>query len=467
MKRLKKDEFNYEHSYVRKASVTPSDPRHYMVAQGNDKWENMRYCLEKHMGFFKFTLPMKVVQNSYLTAVYQYSVSGAPPGTPLTSKTQVYGGDILVVTRLPQPKHLHAYIPAKYWSDLGDVPDQSADVTEQSGEAETKSSDCLQLTEEEKLEALLQQQSTADVSHGSAPFLPPIVVRMLKQKIQHPTDYASLTTPHPLFVCQYCSAQGKHFHSLCPYVETDARQNTAELITKVRRIVGIPKSRLRPATPEEVTLGQYYLNENNDKVVVLPLSQQESQPTSPPPKLQSQPPLSQPAAAKRKEEPLELPIIVLDEAEYEAQLRFDFEDFIEEQDKRERLLEAQFYEKHPELRKKKNQICTHYYRGMCHKGKLECEFLHSGDETYIAICQFFVNDQCTDANCMFRHPDKQLFNNECNAFKRGFCEKGRLCKYKHVKYVHPSDSPDLEPDTVKLMVSALMQRLVLSKRKRQ
>lgn len=434
MKRLKSGEFSYENSYVRPVSLTSSDPKHYMAVAGNDKWENVRYCLEKQMGCFKFTLPAKVVQNSYLTAVYQYSITGMAAGSPVTSKTQVYAGDIIVVTRLPQPKHLHAYIPAKYWSDLGDTTSSISDpspTVEQSAPQ----------TEEEKLEALLQQSS--DMSATS--FLPPVVVRLLRQRIQHPTDYATLTTPHPLFVCQYCSAQGKHFHTLCPYTETDARQNTTELVSKVRRIVGIPKSRLRSATDKEISMGQYYLNENNEKVVILEKVEQEAAST---PKV------------KQKKQPKKIfqnnyQVIILNEEEYEAQLQFDFEDYIEEQDRLEKEREDKFYESHPELRKKKNQICTHYYRGMCHKGKLECEFLHSGDENYIAICQFYVNDQCTEVNCMFRHPPKHVFNNTCNAYNRGFCEKGSLCKYKHVKYKHPSDNPDLDPDVCKAMVLTL------------
>lgn len=441
MKRLKSGEFSYENSYVRQVSLTSSDPKHYMAVAGNDKWENVRYCLEKQMGCFKFTLPTKVVQNSYLTGVYQYSITGLPAGTSVTSKTQVYAGDIITVSRLPQPKHLHAYIPPKYWSDLGDTTSTSAGASSQENEDVEREE--VALTEEEKLEALFQKSS--DMAATS--FLPPIVVRLLKQRIQHPTDYATLTTPHPLFVCQYCSAQGKHFHTLCPYTETDARQNTTELVTKVRRIVGIPKSRLRYATEEEISLGQYYLNENNERVVILEKKEQET--TKDVPKM----PSKKKPTVKLNQHTVQL--IVLNEEEYEAQLQFDFEDYIEEQDRLEKEREDKFYESHPELRKKKNQICTHYYRGMCHKGKLECEFLHSGDENYIAICQFYVNDQCTEVNCMFRHPPKHVFNNTCNAFKRGFCEKGSSCKYKHVKYKHPSDNPDLDPDVCKAMVLTL------------
>lgn len=452
MKRLKSDQFLYENSYVRPVSVTSSDPKNYTALVGNDKWENMRYCLEKHMGCFKFTLPMKVTQNSYLSAVYQYSVTGLPPGTPVTSKTQVYSGDIIIITRLPQPKHLHAYIPSKYWSDLGDMPeDKAVDV-----DMDTTLSENKDLSEAEKLYAFLTQQNTLSSGQADVAFLPPIVVRLLKQRIQHPTDYATLTTPHPLFVCQYCGNQGKHFHTLCPFTETDARQSTTELVTKVRRIVGIPKSRLRSATEEEVATGNYYLNENNEKVVVLEKAKVE--------KLDA---THSPSKKRKLVDEFMLPgptlTLVTSQTEYEAQLQFDFEPFVEEQDRLEQDKEAQFYEQYPELKKKKNQICTHYYRGMCHKGKLECEFMHSGDESYIAICQFYINDQCTEANCMFRHPPKHVFNNICNAYRRGFCEKGALCKYKHIKYMHPCDNLDLDNALCKMMVSALATRRAYKK----
>jgi hypothetical protein len=464
MKKLGSNEFTYENSYIRPVSVTASNPKHYMAIPGNDKWENMRYCLEKQMGCFKFALPTKVVQNSYVSAVYQYSVIGVRPGTVVTSRTQVYGGDILIVTRHPQPKHLHAYIPPKYWSDLGvmsdapanTLPDGEGDdeedvaMTDAAEEGSSNAAD----TENAKLEALLQKITVQNDTTST--FLPPIVVRILRQHILHPTDYHTLTTPHPMFVCKYCGNQGKHFQTLCPFTETDAQQNSTELITKVRRVVGIPKSRLRAATEEEIALGQYYLNENSEKVVILHKHEESLKPPEPPQKEK----VKRTPQVTPQVTPNTVPqdLVVLDVEEYESRFRFNFEDYVEEKDRLEKEQEQAFYEKHPELKKKKNQICTHYYRGMCHKGKLECEFLHTGDENYIAICQFYVNDQCTESNCIFRHPPKHLFNNECNAYKRGFCDKGSLCKYKHIKYRHPSDNLDLPPDVCKAMVHALIYK---------
>lgn len=450
MKRLKSDQFSYGNTYVRNVSVTPSDPKHYVALQGNDKWENVRYCLERQMGCFKFALPMKVTQNSYLTAVYQYSIIGVPPGTPVTSKTQIYGGDILIITRLPQPRHLHAYVPPKFWCDLGDVPTQDQQLLTSASPSEAHhqlDEQDQELTEEQKLEALCEQQEVLNTSGSAATFMPPVVIRILKQRIQHPTDYATLTTPHPLFVCQYCGNQGKHFHTLCPFIENDTRQNSNELVTKVRRILGIPKSRLRNATEEEVATGNYYLNENNEKVVVLDKREVQEEETKQAQKVDRGQFAPGPAIT-----------LLTRQDEYEQQLQFDFEDYVAEQDVLEKQREDKFYEQYPDLKKKKNQICTHYYRGMCHKGKLECEFMHSGDENYIAICQFYINDQCTEANCIFRHPPKHVFNNLCNAYKRGFCEKGSLCKYKHVKHLHPCDNPDLDAELCKAMVWALSTR---------
>jgi len=464
-----KTEFHADNCYVRFASVTPGNPGHYMAVPGNDKWENVRYVLERGVGCFKFALPMSVKQNSYLCATYQYSVTGVLAGTAVTSKTQVYAGDILTVTRHPFPKHLHPYVPPKYWSDLGDMPSTQAPADENNipnTQKENEEESAAPTTEEEKLERLLEGHRGGLEGHRGLEghqgpqdtrrtvFLPPIVVRLLKQHIQHPTDYATLTTPHPLFVCQYCDAQGKHFHTLCPYTETDARNNTTELLTKVRRIVGIPKSRLRAATPEEVASGNYYLNETNERVVVL--QTKEDVPVAEAPLKKKR------ALEKPKEEP---PRTVLDAQDlwamrdmeaYEAEYRFSFEDYVTELDRLEQQKEDEFYKSHPELKKKKNQICTHYFRGMCHKGKLECEFLHSGDENYMAICQFFVNGQCTDAHCIYRHPDTKSNNQECNAYKRGFCFKGRACRYKHVKFVKPSDNPELTPK-IRARMEAVLQ----------
>jgi hypothetical protein len=458
MKKLSKSEYRSDNCYLRFVSVTAVDPHHYMVLPANDKWENIRYLLEKSVGCFKFTLPTKVVQNAFVTAQYEYSVIGSPPGTVLTSKTQIYGGDILVITRHPQPKHLHAYIPAKYWSDLGDMGQTKESEPEKAAPATSlpdETNDNLG-SEEKKLERLLTQSGT-ESSVRDIVFLPPVVVRILRQHIMHPTDYATFTTPHPLFVCKYCGNQGKHFHNLCPFTATDVENYSTDLITKVRRIVGIPKSRLRLATQEEITLGQYYLNENDEKVVVLKQTVDVL--------VSDKKDLLTKTKRKREEEHphQELSsddlLAMMDMEEYESHYRFSFEDFIEEKEQLEQQKEDQFYEAHPHLKKKKNQICTHYYRGMCHKGKLECEFLHTGDETYIAICQFYVNNQCTDSQCIFRHPPKHLFHNECNAFNRGFCEKGPLCKYKHKKYRHPVENPNLDKQVCNLMTTIVEQKI--------
>jgi len=460
MKKLTVAEFTYENCYLRFQHNPAGNPAHYIVLPANDKWENIRYCLEKGSGCFKFILPSKVLQNSYVTAVYEYSMAGAVPGTVLTSKTQVYGGDMIVVKRHPQPDHLHAYVPAKYWCDLdpdGGVqepqvpPPSSAAAAAAAAGGETK--EMLLLNEEQKLHALLTGGRAAATGPDQV-FLPPVVVRIMKQHIQHPTDYATLTTPHPLFVCKYCHNTGKHFQALCPFVESNKRNQTAELLTKVRRITGIPKTRLRPATPEEIETGSYYLSDNNDKVVVLPLKEFEF-------RQQKEVPKKRKAAEREEQEkpdnrcgPLDLVFMAHQGMEeFENNYTFSFEEDLKRVDAKEEAEERAFYEQHPALKKKKNQICTHYFRGLCHKGKLECEFLHSGDVTYIAICQFFINGQCTVANCPYRHPAKNVFHNECNAYRRGFCPNGPACKYKHIKFIDPSQNERLTAAEVQLIQS--------------
>jgi hypothetical protein len=461
MKRLHKAEFSYENCYIRFQSASEQNPKHYLVAPANDKWENIRYCLEKSVGCFKFTLPQKVMQNSYFTAHYEFSVVGVPPGpgSVLTSKTQVYGGDILVLTRHPQPPYMHAYIPPKYWNDLGDY-DPTTGMEEYLQQEATASglqtqtqpqtqADAVKKNNEYNEEQLLQRllSQVSDTSFTVA--LPVIAIRMLRQHILHPSDYPTLCTPHPLFICKYCNTQGKHFQQLCPFIETNGHNNTQELVTKVRRIVGIPKSRLRAATEEEVALGQYYLSENNEKVVVLKKEHELAVE-----KIQT---VKEPKALVVRELTADDLWAMRDQEEYEQSFEFSFESYILEQDVLEEERDNAFYATHLELKKKKNQICTHYYRGMCHKGKLECEFLHTGDVNYIAICQFFVNGQCTMGdNCEFRHPPKHLFNNECNAYNRGFCDKGPTCKYKHVKYRQPNANTELAPADVSLMDLSLL-----------
>ena len=107
--------------------------------------------------------------------------------------------------------------------------------------------------------------------------------------------------------------------------------------------------------------------------------------------------------------------------DWEWNIRFDFEDELEEQ-----------WAKKPKTPrvKKKDTVCLYWMRGLCAKDDLDCEFMHKLDEDKLAMCQFGA--RCQNSDCIYRHYDLEV-RPECVKFRRGFCPKGPMCPDRHIK----------------------------------
>ena len=79
-------------------------------------------------------------------------------------------------------------------------------------------------------------------------------------------------------------------------------------------------------------------------------------------------------------------------------------------------------------------VCKHWLRSLCKKGDA-CEFLHELNESRMPVCWFFQKyGECVNGEeCPYQHIDLALQRPECPWYQRGFCHRGPLCKFKHVR----------------------------------
>lgn len=108
--------------------------------------------------------------------------------------------------------------------------------------------------------------------------------------------------------------------------------------------------------------------------------------------------------------------------------RFNFEDALERGDEERR---RQFADLAP--RRKIPQICIHWIRGLCQKNEYTCERHHTYDSSMLPVCQFFLKGECTNPDCIFRHPSGDLHKVFCVNYAYGFCPKGPKCTELHYK----------------------------------
>jgi len=109
-------------------------------------------------------------------------------------------------------------------------------------------------------------------------------------------------------------------------------------------------------------------------------------------------------------------------------LRFEFDDDVLQQETEEEALYRDLRPKH-----KKPVVCLHWLRGLCHKNGYTCDCYHVFDQRMLPICQFYIRGECTNGNCMFRHPTDEWDDVFCIAYARGFCARGESCTERHVK----------------------------------
>jgi hypothetical protein len=261
--------------------------------------------------------------------------------------------------------------------------------------------------------------------------------------LTHPSEYKYLgVTPIPPigYVCLGCNTLQKHFRSDCASDVQSSAQDGGKSLDKVQRPHGIPKSQLRKV--KECERGNAMKDDDGNYVMrvtkpsTISTKPMGGSPPPPPSKLEQtergvctdwfmadQFCITYARGRKRRRHVHD--VIVAEVFD------FDFERVLATQD--------QEVKKRKSNVKKHNTVCTHWLRGMCAQGSLECEFVHRMDQDLMPDCKFFKNGQCVNEDaCMFRHVAPVKVHHPCPRYVMGFCPQGPRCSLDHVKRVDPN-----------------------------
>lgn len=79
-------------------------------------------------------------------------------------------------------------------------------------------------------------------------------------------------------------------------------------------------------------------------------------------------------------------------------------------------------------------VCCYYLEDKCRKGSY-CEYLHERNQEKTPECRILKQKGfCPNPDCKFRHSVEDVREEkECIFYSAGFCPKGALCKFKHIK----------------------------------
>jgi hypothetical protein len=361
-------------------------------------WENVRYELEMKM--------LKANRRhmwAYFSAM-RYSdwetTHRFDPSLRLRAHTRLHGDECVVLFRKPFPQVL-----AKTGSFGGNVSVCGVYVPPR---FRVSLRDCV--TEEEKLAEIMSQNMN---------------VFLKKNELGHPNEYEydGITPVAPRdYTCKGCDATGKHFRADCDISEMP---EGGRGLDKVRRPHGIPKSQLR-----RVRKGEHadaMLDEGGNYVIRdTPVMRK----VGIAPNLDARDKTIQ-AVTTVVHTPRAHARVVADVPRVTA---FDFERALAVMDTQAQERDTVFYRANPCKRRKRESTCTHWLRGLCVKGPLDCDFVHDAGSQYMPVCKFFYNGQCSNEDeCVFRHVTRVVPVEPCPDFVHGFCPKGVTCGLGHVK----------------------------------
>ena len=218
----------------------------YYVIDGDCRWEDLRFRIEYDLGFFDIVPPTRAWQRAYLTGVYIFSSVPGKSGCALAREDVIYEGDVLRLSRHPQPSYMHAYIPQLWWDLLRDdallLRRRNAEAAREAHHARHMALAAAARKEEDKITHLQRavDNSAADSDREDSA----IIQRLQAMGVQHASEYVRVwdeskqTTvfqPHHWFRCEACGAKGTHFMANCP-----TRQGITTMCRKVVAIRGVP-----------------------------------------------------------------------------------------------------------------------------------------------------------------------------------------------------------------------------------
>jgi hypothetical protein len=380
-------------------------------------WENVRYELE-----IKRLQTTRRHMWTYFSAMYHEDWKQHrkfKPELGLSGNTRLRGGEEIVLFRKPFP---HA-LKSEHVSSRGVFTPPHFRISLDGCK-----------TEEDKLDAIMSQNMNVFVK---------------KNELNHPSEYTYIgVTPIPPidYVCHGCGAVEKHFRADCE-TSCESEGVAHRSLDKVRRPHGIPKSQLR-----RVEKGEYVdamKDDDGNYVIRNPvkkLQTTEYHESPKPHELVTSHDSSDPS-------PVEVDWMMADHFCVSRQryryrrtcfvedctpVSLDIEKSLGQLDEQVHQRETEFYNKYPSKRRKRNSTCTHWLRGLCVKGPLECEFMHNAAPEYMPVCKFYYNGECSNEDmCIFRHVEKVVPKKPCPDYVRGFCPRGGECDLGHIKRTEP------------------------------
>ena len=228
----------------------------YYAIGGDCRWEDLRFRIEYDLGFFDIVPPTRAWQRAYLTGVYIFSSVPGKCGRALAREDVVYEGDVLRLSRHPQPAYMHAYIPQLWWDLLRDDAllrrRRDAETARAAHHARHTALAAAARGEEEKiahLQRAVEHSSVAAAAADSDREDSAIIQRLQVMGVQHASEYARVWDeskqsivfqPHHWFRCDLCGAKGAHFMDNCPTRHGVSASATATLCRTVVAIKGVP-----------------------------------------------------------------------------------------------------------------------------------------------------------------------------------------------------------------------------------
>ena len=452
-------------------------------------WDDVRYLLEFHFGLHRANV--RPVHQSFLTgmllSVFQINGYIWDNDHRLMSMDHIHPDDAIVLCRKPMAAVLSRYVPFRFLPKTGaDIEGNSitrasiegnsitrasiegTSITRASieGTSITRSSNTHEMEETKDVVVAPKPETEDEMLQQimvSSPFEGTRVTKVQRKDTKkHPSDYEynELKQPRPAatYVCDECAVAGHHFRMDCHlYKDTYTKDGDAmKRPTKISVAHGIPKRFLQIVaandTPNSSVLRLSTGELVSDRRVEVPPDRHVEVP--PDRRVEVPPDRRVEFVSDRELLPdtrLQAQGTVMSKRKYDdmcGRLWFDFEDYVLDQEAKQKRAEDEFYVKNP--RKKLQSMCTHWLRGLCQK-EWSCEYLHKYNMDTMPICSFFLHSVCAKGDeCAFKHvlPPSTLTANACLDYALGFCARGGGCERQHLKRTTASRA-DFE-DNVKL-----------------
>lgn len=457
-------------------------------------WEDVRYMLELKCGLHGTSKCSRGFLSGMRRVDYKELQCEWDERKRLQASDVIRPGDAIVLVRRPLPRALRMYVPPRFDPDVV-AAKAKAVVAEQeralqlSVKQEELALKMTHMTEDERLLAVASgavdakelMPSTSAAKRDKAWVAAAAKAKM--QGMQHPDEYAfkddTWVRPVPPvdYACRACGELGAHFRVDCPRDTETVALAEQELGMTVRVDTAVDKIQLSHGIPKmflkRINMGGSGGGSSNgsnggggvsgngggsggaaktdaEHVTKEALTTREGEIV-----VDVRSTFAKPVITVEAESVLEWleshrAHTVPRDVDDEEDVWFDFEPYLEAHDVLYGQQLEKVYAEVPHLRRKLQSMCTHWLRGICHKGVL-CEYLHVYSVEGIPICKFYLQGKCLNDECSYRHilppSAKSRHTIPCPNYVLGFCPLGPRCPHEHIRRDAPyiADFSNNEP----------------------